>query len=315
MRQKSKINQWLHDMLAGFILALAIITIWDLWDWVSNKDHLFSGLSGLWTTLCFVIGYGLMWGRKFFQKPANKVLSEDKRPPVVYLRSFKDDKKASTPIRQLDWPVFFTEEEYLVDVLNDFGPCVAIGQPGEKIPDLGAARMYLDDNEWQDKVRELLAASSLVVLRAGDTQNFFWEVEQSAKNVKPKNIIILIPRVKKTFDQFRLRANQYFPKPLPENIGDPGAFSGIASLYGYIYFDEDWTSHFIKFEFRIPYWQRRMADPVQYIIRDSFAPVYERSGMLVPKTEDSSLVVILVSFLLSILSLSILLNRWISFSD
>jgi hypothetical protein len=289
----------------AFVLALIIITIWD---WVSIKDNPFFRLFNFWKILCFVIGYGSLWGRKIFKKPANKVLSEDKRPPVVYLRSFKDDEKAATPIMeesQSPVPIFFTEEEYLVDALNDFGPCVAIGQPGEKLPALGAARMYLDDDKWQDKVRELLASSSLVVLRAGDTPNFFWEVEQSAKFVKPKNIIILIPKIR--YDLFRTRANPYFPKPLPEDIGD--GKTGIKSLYGYIYFDEDWTSHFIKFEYHGSFWRLQLQPNstqyiFQYTLRNSLAPIYERLGILIPQIEGGSFIVFFVAFLFWILFVS-----------
>ena len=305
MRQTLKITQWLSDIWMAIVLALIIITIWD---WVSNTDNPFSSLIGVWGFLGYMIGYGALWGRKIFQKPANKVLSEDKRPPIIYLRSFKDDEKAAAPIIAPNIPIFFTEEEYLVDTLNDFGPCVAIGQPGEKLPDLGAARLYLDDDEWQDKVRELLVSSSLVVLRAGDTPNFFWEVEQSAKFVKPKNIIILIPKIR--YDLFRTRANPYFPKPLLEDIGD--AKTGIRSLYGYIYFDEDWTSHFIKFEYHssLSFWQvNLMSNPTQYIfqytLRNSLAPVYERLGILIPQAESGSFIVFISVFLLSILFMSI----------
>jgi hypothetical protein len=302
MRQTLKITRWLSDIWIAFLLALIIIKIWG---WVGNKDNPFSRLFGVWWLLSYMIGYGLLWGRKFFQKPANKVLSEDKRPPVIYLRSFKDDEKAAAPIVAQYMPVFFTEEEYLVDALNDFGPCVAIGQPSEKLPDLGAARMYLDDDEWQDKVRELLASSSLVVLRAGDTPNFFWEVEQSAKIIKPKNIIILIPKIR--YDLFRTRANQYFPKPLPEDIGNPKTGT---RLYGYIYFDEDWTSHFIKFEYHGSFWQPQLPSNgtryiVQYTIRNSLAPIYERLGILIPQIEGGSFIVFFIAFLLSILFMSI----------
>jgi hypothetical protein len=249
-----------------------------------------------------------MWGRKLTQKPASKVLAEDTRPPVLYLRSFKDDHITSTPVREADVPMVFTEEEYLVDVLNDFGPCIAIGQPGEKFSDLGAARMYVENDKWKDKVRELLISSKLVVLRAGQTQNFLWEVVQSVKHVNPRNMIILIPRMKYTYDKIYGLANQYFPKPLPKTIGESNLFLGAASLHGYIYFDADWTPHFVRFEFQIPFWQRRMSNPTEYIIRNSFAPIYERLGMLVPKTEDSNLGVVMAAFLLSILGLS-LLNR------
>jgi hypothetical protein len=284
------------------MMAVMVMT---LWGWIGSQDNSFSGL---WLFVCFILSSAFMWMRKRRQKPASNVFSEDTRPPVLYLRSFKDDDITSRPIRESALPFSFTEEEHLVDVLNDFGPCIAIGQPGEKLPALGAARMYVANDQWQDKVGELLISSKLVVLRAGKTQNFLWEVEQSIRSVNPRKIIILIPKMKNIYSQFRNLANKSFPRSLPENIGEANLFSGIASLHGYIHFDDDWTPNFTKFGFQIPFWQRNMAFPTMYVMRNSLAPIYEQFGMLVPKTENMNLIVVMVAFLLSMLCLSIL-NR------
>ena len=203
-------------------------------------------------------------------------------------------------------PISFTEEEYLVDVLKDFGPCLAIGQPGETLPDLGASRIYVPDDAWRDKVRELLISSKLVVLRAGKTPNFLWEVEQSILSARPQNLLILIPRMEKVYSRFRKLANRYFPKPLPEDIEPPNLVQGIASLHGYIYFDEDWTPHFTEFKFDIPVWQRQMAFPIKYVIQVSLAPIYERFGIPIPPTENTSWGVVLTSFLIAISCLLLL---------
>ena len=287
----------LYEISAGLMLALLVVTIWG---WITHQDN---SISSLWLFFSFVTGVTLMWVRKLRQKPADKVLSEDKRPPVLYLRSFKDDAITSSLIDGSASPISFTEEEYLVDVLNDFGPCIAIGQPGERLPGLGAARMYVANDQWQDKVRELLVWSRLVVLRAGKTRNFLWEVEQSIKSVNPLKIIILIPRMKNTYSQFRKLANSLFPKPLPETIENPNLSLGAVSLHGYLYFDEDWTSHFAKFEFRIPYWKRNMADPITYLLQNSLGPIYERFGIPVPKTEGINVFVMAAAFLFSMFAL------------
>jgi len=284
----------------GLVMAVGVMTIQGL---VNNKDNTFSNYSGLCFFSSFLIGSILIWRRRLLLKAASKVLSEDQRPPVLYLRSFQDDDITSRPLRESALPFSFTEEEYLVEVLNDFGPCIAIGQPGEKLPDLGAARLYVADDQWREQVRELLLSSKLVVLRAGKTKNFLWEVEQSIQNVNPRNVIILIPRLKNTYSQFRKLANRSFPLPLPETIGDPNLFSGVASLHGYIYFDEDWMPHFTRFEFRIPFWQRNMAYPTTYILRNSLAPFYEYFGMPLPKSENMNLAVVLLAFFLSLLCL------------
>jgi len=107
-------------------------------------------------------------GKQMGVESAQALLAEDNRPPVVYLRSFQDDYVTaegtlSTPelgafggalvggmLEALDLAGgTVTEEEQLAEALKDVGPFVAIGKPGEKLPQLGASRMYLQDSEWR----------------------------------------------------------------------------------------------------------------------------------------------------------------------
>lgn len=301
MLRKSNSREWFESAFLGFLLAFSMISLWNAID----NDPQSENYIGCWGVLSLMIGSVLVRRRRLSQKLADKVLSEDTRRPVVYLRSFKDDQITSRAIGDPGFPVFYTEEENLMSSLKDFGPCIAIGQPREKLPDLGAARLYLDDSAWKEKVRELLISSKLVVLRAGATPNFLWEVEQSIQNANPMNIILLIPRREDTYPKFRELTSQYFPKALPENIGKHPFSTGTASLYGYIYFDEDWTPHFTKFEFRIPFWQYSGLFPARDIIRSSFTPIYERFGMDAPKFQNN-FGIVMVSFLLSAFVLYIL---------
>ena len=62
-------------------------------------------------------------------------------------------------------------------MLDGIGPFVAIGDPKEKLPDLGAARLYVSD-EWREVVIELLARVSLVVMRVATTEAVRWELQQ-----------------------------------------------------------------------------------------------------------------------------------------
>ena len=52
--------------------------------------------------------------------------------PVLYLRSFEDDQRASRLKGRL------TEEEHLASVLSQIGPFVAVGRPGEALPTVGS---------------------------------------------------------------------------------------------------------------------------------------------------------------------------------
>ncbi len=194
-------------------------------------------------------GVGLFnHGRKYTAASAREVFAQDKRKPVIYLRSFKDDTLTSQVYSPYVWK---TEEEQIAYVMNGIGPFIAIGNPRDELPDLGAARVYLGDNEWQRTVSVLTSHAQLVVLRAGGTPGFWWEVERVSKKVKPERLLFLIPFAKKQYDEFCQRANLYFPKPLPEYTSPSNELLnplfGVdgSLLRGIVYFEKDWTPRFV----------------------------------------------------------------------
>src|SRR5262245_6770014 len=70
----------------------------------------------------------------------------DMRAPVIYLRSFHSDKRlARRPLAIGRVVSIYTEEEQLVQAVREVGPVVAVGRPGERLPRLGAQRVYLED--------------------------------------------------------------------------------------------------------------------------------------------------------------------------
>lgn len=76
-------------------------------------------------------------------------------------------------------------------MLQRVGPVIAIGQPGESLPDLGAARMYVADDRWRATVDDLLSQSAVVLVRAGTTPNLWWEIEEVMKLVPRQRIMIV----------------------------------------------------------------------------------------------------------------------------
>ncbi|MFT3893812.1 MAG: hypothetical protein QM730_19450 [Anaerolineales bacterium] len=190
-------------------------------------------------------------GRKYTALSARQVFAQDKRKPVVYLRSFKDDFSTSQTQNVYDWK---THEEEVANVMRQIGPFVAVGNPREQLPELGAARMYLGDHEWQRTVSILSSHAQLVVLRAGNTPGLWWEVQMVSKMVKPEHLVFLIPCAKKQYDEFRQNANRYFPRPLPEFVGSGNSLLNLLAgddgsfLKGIVYFEKDWTTHFVPLE-------------------------------------------------------------------
>jgi hypothetical protein len=99
---------------------------------------------------------------------ARKRLDSDRRSPVLYLRSFLDDKTAITATD--------THEEHLSVVLREIGPMIAIGRPGDRLAPAGAERRYITDEDWQKEVADLMSAARVVVIQAGASAGLLWEI-------------------------------------------------------------------------------------------------------------------------------------------
>ena len=55
----------------------------------------------------------------------------------------------------------------------------AVGRPRDRMPQLGASRLYVPDGEWQDKVGKLMQDSGLVLVLAHQTTGGLgWEIDQ-----------------------------------------------------------------------------------------------------------------------------------------
>ena len=93
---------------------------------------------------------------------------------MLYLQSFEDDERGARMKGSL------TEEEHLANVLSQIGPFLAIGRPGERLPEVGASRIYVGDEDWQSEVRELLGTARLVIIRTGRTMGLGWGIERGS---------------------------------------------------------------------------------------------------------------------------------------
>jgi hypothetical protein len=111
-------------------------------------------------------------------------LSWDKRPPILYLRSFYDDYQDY--IFQSDRK---SPEETLTFALEDAGPIITVGRPNERLPLLGAARIYLKD-DWQGSVKYLMTISQLVIIHADVSEGLLWEINAAKELVPPERLLI-----------------------------------------------------------------------------------------------------------------------------
>lgn len=126
---------------------------------------------------------------------------EADRESILLLRSFDDDAltlRSTVLAGSIGTPTLPTArirfEEYLVWILKLFGSVVAIGRPGESLPELGAVRTYWSDDQWQDAVRQTAMRSRGIVMIAGSGEGLRWEMERlRAWGLLSKTLIVLPP--------------------------------------------------------------------------------------------------------------------------
>ncbi|MGE3468751.1 MAG: hypothetical protein AB7O28_00295 [Vicinamibacterales bacterium] len=132
---------------------------------------------------------------------AAQALAADARAPVVYLRSFQDDGqmvvRGVTPLPAWMSAIVaaasaMSIEQELAAILRRVGPVVAIGRPGEPVPDLGAARFYVPHDRWQAAILDLLDRAALVVVRLGTSEGVRWEIDQVLARVPRGQVLFLV---------------------------------------------------------------------------------------------------------------------------
>ena len=185
-------------------------------------------LAVLWGAVLAITRILRVLGTRLRTRRASQKLATDLRPPVLYLRSFEEDRSASS--------TFDSFEQSLASVVSDIGPVIAVGRPGERLPPLGAARLYLSQESWQPTVRDLMARSALTILKAGVTEGVLWELARAVEYVPPKRFLIAVPSVlsklqTEAWERFRALAAHVLPRSLP--VLTKGAM--------FVSFDADWN--------------------------------------------------------------------------
>ena len=223
---------------------------------------------------------GLYAGHLIAQREPGYVQARDERSPILYLRSFLDDRKQTlvapsrwailSGVRPQDYlPVPWryilmanpirilrvllgssadTSEEQLGLYLRRFGPFVAIGQPGERFASPGAARMYVSNEEWKDVVDSYLAQSKFVVLQPASTEGVWWEVERVLQRVPPERVLFCLVNFfqrPNDYEMFQLRAEKLLGRPLPQA-------GGLTSTPAFLFFRADKTPCLVSTSYHNP---------------------------------------------------------------
>jgi hypothetical protein len=149
-------------------------------------------------------------------------------------------------------------EELLSYAFRRVGTLIAIGDPRESLPLLGATRVYAGaaspsdsagEAGWKAEVRRQIERARLVLLHIGDTENLRWEIERAVASAQPDRVVLCVAPIGKetwksrtmsralraqvhyAWTQFRQAHENAFPLGLPESIGDAR----------FVRFRADWT--------------------------------------------------------------------------
>ena len=147
-------------------------------------------------------GRSLQASRRYLRVSLEQAQATDPRPPVLFLRSFRDDAVALPPPKAgIAFRLYnFAErnkslDELLLEEGTSLGPVVALGNPTDAVPPYGAARAYFQHSDWQTMVTRLMEDAVAIVICVDDTESLWWEikfvVEQQYLN---KTLFLLHPK-------------------------------------------------------------------------------------------------------------------------
>jgi hypothetical protein len=139
--------------------------------------------------------------------------------PVLYLRSFRADRNPFTTA---------TDEELLSRIFRTIGPFLAFEEPGERLPEIGSAKMSVDNADWQRMISEQMERAQLVVLNVGTTPSFRWEVRRVLELVRPERVLVYFSihadeyNLRSMYSRFVEMAGPMlrFPLPAEDEIGE-----------------------------------------------------------------------------------------------
>jgi hypothetical protein len=120
---------------------------------------------------------------------------------TLFLRSFNDD---AMRIRAIDPHIGYLRapvgnlvrfEELVAAFIQGKGTMIAIGKPGEPLPELGSVRTYVADDEWQSVVESTAHRVGSIYIVAGLSDGLAWELNHLAEWGLLKKAIVLLPPV------------------------------------------------------------------------------------------------------------------------
>ncbi|MGV9302506.1 hypothetical protein ACWDLG_03950 [Nonomuraea sp. NPDC003727] len=223
---------------------------------------------------------------------------------LLYLRPFAVDPVMALPPTEAPGWYFrspfelpgLTQEEFVVRQFRGLGRVVAIGQPGERLPEIGAERGYVPVDDWQDTVSRLLQGAHAVIMTAAPGPGTMWEFTEALRTIAPTRLLLLIYG-EADYHAFREGVAQEYATrssaeaagaewpPLPQLPDIPPAphTKGLQwdfPLTGILSFDRQWRPQFTRFPPTVP--RIRHVWTIRRLVRRELKPVLDQVAQLPP---------------------------------
>ena len=214
-------------------------------------------------------GLALLYlGHLIGQADGSTSLKRDRRPRIVFLRSFLDDARYSfndegmaagalglkpmfawlpPPVRYAFnlYPLRLlrvlvgrgrdTAEEQILGAVSKFGPMIAIGRPNERLSAPGVPRIYVSHEAWQAEATALIDAAPMVIVQPAPTEGVWWEVETVFRRLPAHRVLTCLcaAQTPDDLDITRTRLNRHLPQPA----------RGLRPGHMFVWVDRDGSPH------------------------------------------------------------------------
>jgi hypothetical protein len=210
LRHTSSLVPWVHvptDPVRTFVYAiLFLLSFVGLNIWMFRFKHTPPGTWGAfedfepWLVYIAYVAVAALaaLARRNYAIRADRFLELDNRRPILFLRSFADDK-----IWLWGKGIFGkfrrkTIDEAIELFAKRLGPFVAIANPNTQLPHLGAAQTYFSNDTWQNAIVRWVQTAQMIVMVAGRTEGLRWELDHIlADEGQPKLVIFVPPTLRK----------------------------------------------------------------------------------------------------------------------
>jgi hypothetical protein len=140
------------------------------------------------------------------------ITAADSRPPLLFLRAFRDDQVNLAAPRYMSLGRLFAMamprqslDHMLLTEGTLYGPMVALGNPRDAMPPYGVARGYFANEYWQSAVMQLARSSLAVVICVDDTDAMWWEIEHLvARDYLKKTLFLIHPKFRDRTENLRI---------------------------------------------------------------------------------------------------------------